>query len=48
MSGRGAFRRFRDVIRRRSLHADWDAFRACELATVVRGALEEAGIPFKP
>jgi hypothetical protein len=48
MSQRGAFRRFREVIRRRNLHAEWDAFRTGELATVVRFTLGEAGIPFKP
>lgn len=47
LSGRGAYRRFRDVIARRGLQKEWDAWREQKLADLVRSRLEERKIPFR-
>ena len=47
LSGRGVFRRFRDVIHRRGLKDEWEAFRAKRLADLIRFRLKENGIPFR-
>jgi len=44
--GRGAFRRFRDLIRVRGLEQDWYAHRDEALRKLVADFLEEEGIPF--
>lgn len=47
MRGRGAYRRFRDVIHRRGLQKEWDDYREKRLADSVRFALQQHGIPFR-
>ncbi len=47
LSGRGAYRRFRDVIHRRGLQQDWDQFREHRFADHIRFALEGRKIPFR-
>ncbi len=47
LSGRGAYRRFRDVIHRRGLKDEWEAFRAKRMANLIRFLLKERGIPFR-
>lgn len=47
MRGRGAYRRFRDVIHRRGLQKEWDEYREKRLADSVRFALQQHGIPFR-
>jgi PAS domain-containing protein len=47
LRGRGAYRRFRDVIRERRLDAEWDAFRRSRIADIVRSALKAARIAFR-
>jgi hypothetical protein len=44
---RGAYRRFRDEIRRRGLQEEWDAFRDAALADLVCFALQEKEISFR-
>jgi hypothetical protein len=47
LSGRSAFRRFRDVIHDRGLQEEWEAFRAKRVTDLVRFLLKEKGIPFR-
>jgi len=47
LHGRGAYRRFREVVRARGLDAEWDAFRASRIREIVRFKLEAAGIAFR-
>lgn len=47
MRGRGAYRRFRDVIHRRGLQKEWDDYREKRRADTVRFALQHRGIPFR-
>jgi hypothetical protein len=47
LSGRGAYRRYRDVIHRRGLQREFDAYREGKLADLVRFELEQRKIPFK-
>lgn len=47
LSGRGAYRRFRDVIRHRGLEQEWKAYRLKRLARDVRFRVEAVGIPFR-
>ena len=45
--GRGAFRMFRDVIDDAGVTERWYAFKHQQLREIVRGSLEELGIPYK-
>ena len=47
LSGRGAFRRFRDVIHRRALEREWDEYRERRFSDVIRFELRERNIPFR-
>lgn len=47
LSGRGAFRRFRDVLHDRGLREEWEAFRTKRVTELVRFLLKEKGIPFR-
>lgn len=44
--GRGAFRRFKDVVDEEELRTDWFAFRDARLTDIARDWLEAEGIPF--
>lgn len=47
LSGRGAFRRFREVIRARALEKEWDTWRTESLGESVRFELQQRKIPFR-
>lgn len=47
LSGPGAYRRFRDVVRDRGVQDEWDAYRREGIARAVRSALEEKEVPFR-
>lgn len=47
LQGRGAYRRFRDEIRRRGLQKEWDAFRDDRLADLVRFKLRQKEVPYR-
>ncbi len=47
LSGRGAYRHFREVIRRRGLQSEWDAYRDAKRADLVRFELQERKIAFR-
>lgn len=47
LHGRGLYRRFRDVIHRRGLEREWDAYRAEKRAALVRSELQQHGIAFR-
>jgi hypothetical protein len=47
LSGRGSYRRFRDVIHRHGLQDEWEAFRAKRLADLIRFLLKEQSILFR-
>jgi hypothetical protein len=46
ITGRGAFRRFKDRIHREGIEQDWYAFRAAALKEIAADFLEAEGIPF--
>ena len=47
LSGRGAFRRFRSVIRERGLEEEWDSYRNERLRDHVKWMLQENDVPFR-
>jgi hypothetical protein len=47
LRGRGAYRRFREVVRARGLEDEWDAFRKSRIRETARSQLEQAGIAFR-
>ena len=47
LHGKGAFRRFRDVVRERGLQEEWDRFRDEMLADRVKWPLKNAGVRFR-
>lgn len=47
LSGAGAYRRFRDVVRDRGVQDEWDAYRREGIALAVRSALEEKEVPYR-
>jgi len=47
LHGRGAFRRFQDVIHRRKLQDAWNEFKDARIADLVRFRLGELEIPFR-
>ena len=47
LHGRGLYRRFREVIYRRGLEREWEAFRAEKRAELVRFELQQHGIAFR-
>jgi hypothetical protein len=47
LRGRGAYRRFREVVRTRGLDDEWHAFRTSRIRETVRSTLEAAGIAFR-
>lgn len=47
LHGRGSHRRFREVIHRRGLAREWEAFRAERRAELVRFELQQHGIAFR-
>jgi hypothetical protein len=46
LRGRGAFRRFKDVLSRYGLQEPWLTFKRKAIEQIARDALEGAGIPF--
>lgn len=47
LGGRGAFRRFREVIQRRGLQQPWAEYREGRIADQIRFALEQRKVPFR-
>jgi hypothetical protein len=47
LHGRGGGRRFREVLHRRGMEQQWEAFRAARLAETVEWQLEQLGIKFR-
>lgn len=45
--GKGAFRRFKDMVRRTGVEQDWYAFRNAAILEVARAFLEEHEIPYE-
>lgn len=45
--GKGAFRRFKDMIRRRGIEEDWWSYRDAAIGRIAAAFLEEEGIPFE-
>ncbi len=45
--GKGAFRRFKDMVRRTGVEQDWYAFRNAAILEVARAFLEENEIPYE-
>jgi hypothetical protein len=48
MIGRGAFRRFKDTIRRRGVEDDWHRFRGDSLRNMAITWLKASGMPYSP
>jgi hypothetical protein len=44
--GRGAFRRFKDVVYEEGIQDDWFAYREARLADIARAWLEVEGVPY--
>lgn len=47
LSGRGAYGRFREVIRRRGLQHEWDSYREERIADHIRWTLRQRKLPFR-
>jgi hypothetical protein len=47
IQGSGAFRRFKDAIRRSEVEDDWYAFRQETLESIAASFLDAHGIPYK-
>jgi hypothetical protein len=45
--GRGAFRRFKEIVRQHGIESEWFAFRADALARIARDWCDEHGIVYE-
>jgi hypothetical protein len=48
ISGRGAFRMFRTIVKRAGVEDDWDRFRQKAFASIAQEWLDQHAIPYEP